>query len=46
MRDYICREVLAVDLVRGRQNGDHAAAVDVNGERVDVVVTRHAGKSS
>jgi isoleucyl-tRNA synthetase len=46
MREYICREVLADTLVQGRQNGDHTAAVDVNGERVDVVVSRRAGKSS
>jgi isoleucyl-tRNA synthetase len=46
MRDYICKEVLALELVRGQQNGDHAAAVEVNGERVGVVVTRRAGTSS
>jgi isoleucyl-tRNA synthetase len=46
MREYICREVLAETLVQGRHNGDHTAAVDVNGERVDVVVSRRAGKSS
>ena len=46
MREYICREVLAVELVPGKRNGDHTVAVDVNGERVEVVVTRRAAQSS
>lgn len=46
MREYICREVLAVELVSAKQNGETAVAVDVNGERVDVVVTRRAALSS
>jgi isoleucyl-tRNA synthetase len=46
MREYICREVLAVELVPGKQNGDHATTVDVNGERVEVVVTRRVAQSS
>jgi isoleucyl-tRNA synthetase len=46
MREYICREVLAVELVPGKQNGESTVAVDVNGEQVNVVVTRRAALSS
>jgi len=46
MREYICSEVLAVEFVRGRQNGDGPVPVEVNGERVEVSIARRAGKST
>jgi len=46
MAEYIQNEILAVELMPGPATGDHMATVEVNGEHVDIAISRRSAYSS